>query len=78
MRAMNTDLPSAEAVRDRLKQLKVIDIYDLAGASGVPSSTLLKIRCGVTPNPGLETVRKFFHLLPQRPDTSTEAATATR
>lgn len=61
---MNTDLPSAEVVRDRLKQLKGIDIDDLAGRSGVPSSTLWKIRTGVTPNPGLETVRKFFHLLP--------------
>lgn len=70
---MNTDLPSTEAVRDRLKQLKGIDIDDLAGRSGVPASTLWKIRTGVTPNPGLETVRKFFHLLPVATDTSTQA-----
>jgi predicted transcriptional regulator len=73
---MNTDFPSAEAVRERLKRLKGSDIEALSGTSGVPSSTLWKIRNGHTPNPGLETVRKFFHLLPSPAVTSPQQATA--
>lgn len=61
---MSTFLPSVEEVRAGLQRLNRGDIYRVAEASGVPSSTLWKIRCGVTPNPGIETVRKFFHLLP--------------
>jgi predicted transcriptional regulator len=61
---MNTDLPSIEDVRIRLQGLRDGEIYTVAKASGVPASTLWKIRCGATPNPGIETVRKFFHLLP--------------
>jgi len=61
---MNTDFPSAERLRERLKGLRLAQVDALASASGVPSSTLMKIRNGVTPNPGIETVRKFFHLLP--------------
>ena len=64
MQRMSTAFPSAEDVRARLQGLKDGDIYRVAEASGVPSSTLWKIRCGATPNPGIETVRKFFHLLP--------------
>jgi predicted transcriptional regulator len=70
---MTTEIPSAEAVRDRLKMLKGADLESIAGRSGVPCSTLWKIRTGVTPNPGIETVRKFFHLLPST-DTSTQQA----
>lgn len=67
---MKTDFPSTEAVQTRLKLLKVVEIDALANRSGVPSSTLWKIRNGVTQNPGLETVRKFFHLLPATPSTT--------
>lgn len=61
---MNTALPSIDDVRSRLQMLKDGEIYAVAKASGVPASTLWKIRCGATPNPGIETVRRFFHLLP--------------
>jgi hypothetical protein len=44
--------------------LRTGELRELAAISGVPFRTLLKIRLGDTPNPGLETVRKFFHLLP--------------
>jgi hypothetical protein len=64
MLGMNTSLPSASVVSARLKALKMAEIESLASQSGVPFATLLKIRMGTTPNPGLETVRKFFHLLP--------------
>lgn len=61
---MNTVFPSVDDVRVRLQLLKDGEIYKVAQESGVPASTLWKIRCGATPNPGIETVRKFFHLLP--------------
>lgn len=64
---METSLPSAEQVADRLRPLRMSQLRTLAGESGVPYRTLLKIRLGETPNPGLETVRKFFHLLPATP-----------
>lgn len=70
---MSTLFPSIEDVRARLQMLKDGDIYRVSQHSGVPASTLWKIRCGATPNPGIETVRKFFHLLPASPDTSTTA-----
>lgn len=70
---MNSALPSIEDVRIRLQGLKHGEISAVAKQSGVPSSTLWKIRIGATPNPGLETVRKFFHLLPASTDTSTQA-----
>lgn len=68
MQSMNTSLPSASVVSSRLKALKLAELEVLAQQSGVPFPTLLKIRMGTTPNPGLETVRKFYALLP---DTAT-------
>ena len=61
---MNSTLPSADQVAERLRPLKTQELRGLATKSGVPYRTLLKIRIGETPNPGIETVRKFFHLLP--------------
>lgn len=61
---MSTEIPSMAAVRARLLLLRDAEVDDLAAASGVPASTIRKIRQGVTPNPGFETVRKFFPLLP--------------
>lgn len=70
---MSTEIPTIDEVRERLQSLKSVELDSLAGVSGVPASTLWKIRTGVTPNPGLETVRKFFHLLPVSTDTGTQA-----
>lgn len=61
---METTIPSADDVAARLRRLRMSDLRELAGKSGVPYRTLLKIRLGETPNPGLETVRKFFDHLP--------------
>ena len=77
---MTTSIPAVEEVSRRLKGLKGCELEQLAGDSGVPASTLWKIRVGATPNPGLETVRKFFHLLPaelaqQTPHPAQEATT---
>jgi predicted transcriptional regulator len=64
---MNSLVPSIADVRYRLSSLKDGELDRIAKASGVPASTLWKIRIGDTSNPGLETVRKFFHLLPTTP-----------
>lgn len=61
---MSIEIPPMAAVRARLLLLRDAEVDDLASASGVPASTIRKIRQGVTPNPGFETVRKFFPLLP--------------
>jgi predicted transcriptional regulator len=68
---MNPICPSTEDVRARLLALKDGEIERIAGDSGVPASTLWKIRIGATKNPGVETVRKFFHLLPTAPCSTT-------
>lgn len=64
---MEINIPSTDQVAARLRVMRMSDLRDLAARSGVPYRTLLKIRLGDTPNPGLETVRKFFHLLPATP-----------
>lgn len=64
MQPMNIVVPSTEDVRAGLAALSQAELVDLSSRSGVPFSTLSKIRYGHTPNPGLDTVRKFFHLLP--------------
>ena len=43
----------------------------LALASGVPFTTLWKVRSGETANPGIETVRKFLPHLPELADPPT-------
>ena len=73
---MTTCIPPIEEVSQRLKNLKGYELERLASGSGVPVSTLWKIRIGATPNPGIETVRKFFHLLPATPPTPPAAPAA--
>lgn len=61
---MRTLLPSADQVRTGLQSLSLAELSGLSVRSGVPFSTLVKIRNGHTPNPGLETVRKFYPHIP--------------
>jgi transcriptional regulator with XRE-family HTH domain len=56
---MNTSFPSASEVRAALEALSYAQIVRLAGISGVPMTTLWRLRSGETENPGIETVRKF-------------------
>lgn len=56
-------VPPLTMVRSRLERLSQSQLAQLASDSGVPFGTLMKIRQGVTTNPGIETVRKFFPLL---------------
>lgn len=61
---MCTEIPSSESLRQDLRGLTFAQIEHLALRSGVPFGTLYKIRNGHTPNPGIETVRKFYSHIP--------------
>lgn len=56
---LQTDIPSADDVRVALLRLTYGQMQELARLSDVPFTTLWKVRCGDTPNPRIETVRKF-------------------
>lgn len=53
-------IPPIQDVRAQLAALSVPALRELADKSQVPFDTLTKIRSGYTPNPGIETVRKFY------------------
>lgn len=57
---MNTQIPSIEEVRATLAPISMKQLEALSQASGVPWTTIYKIKLGVTPNPGIETVRRFM------------------
>jgi predicted transcriptional regulator len=57
---MNTQIPSTEDVRLILEKLSMQQLRALSDASGVPWTTIYKIKLGNTPNPGIETVRLFL------------------
>lgn len=69
---MNTNIPSAHDVRERLRRLRPAELVRLSDRSGVPHATLMKIRTGQTKNPGIETVLQF---LPHLPELATEPTT---
>ena len=56
---MNTEIPSAGEVCGWLAPMTNSELQQLAGLSGVPFTTLWKIRSGETENPRIETVRSI-------------------
>lgn len=62
---MKSHIPPLQDIRLQLQALRFADLEVLAQRSGVGFGTLMKIRAGQTPNPGIETVRKFIHHLPR-------------
>lgn len=62
---MATQIPSAQAVRERLIALEHGQMQELSGLSGVPLSTLSNIRNSSSDQgPTVATLRKFWpHLL---------------
>lgn len=56
---MNDTIPSTEQVRAALAPLNGKQLERLAQLSGVPMTTIYKVKLGETTNPGIETVRKF-------------------
>jgi predicted transcriptional regulator len=57
---MNSAIPSAEAVRAALAPLSLKQLEKLAELSGVPFTTIYKVKRGETRNPGIETLRQFM------------------
>jgi hypothetical protein len=61
---MANQIPSAVELKTSSLPSATRMSEELAQASGVPFTTLLKVKDGTTTNPGVETVRKFWpHLL---------------
>lgn len=60
---MNIVIPPMVEVRAELAGLAHARMQELAKLSGVPFTTLWKIKDGTTENPGIETVRKFWPYL---------------
>lgn len=61
---MEQSIPTMDRVRALLGPLSMEQISRLGGLSGVPPTTIYKIKRGETENPGIETVRKFMEHLP--------------
>jgi hypothetical protein len=64
---MVTQIPSLGLIRRRLQRYSMAELEELSESSGVPFSTLLKIKLGTTGNPGIETCRKFWPYLKPEP-----------
>lgn len=56
-------IPPLSMIEARLAKLSQSQVKKLSQDTGVPFGTLMKIRHGITKNPGIETVRMFFPLL---------------
>lgn len=69
---MSTDIPSVAAIRLELQRLGHAATQRLARLSGVPFSTIWKIRDGTTKNPGIETVSQFVRHLDAAKQGATE------
>lgn len=59
IQGMKITIPSGTDVRAWLSPLTNTELQQLGERSGVPFTTLWKIRAGETKNPGVETVRKI-------------------
>jgi len=57
---MNSAIPSAETVRAEMAPLSLKQLEKLSALSGVPFTTIYKIKRGETQNPGIETLRQFM------------------
>lgn len=53
-------IPPVTEIRGLLEKLGHAQVHELARASGVPFTTIWKVRSGETGNPGIETVRKWM------------------
>jgi predicted transcriptional regulator len=56
---MASEIPSGVEIRATLLVLSHSQMQELSRLSGVPFTTLWKVRSGETKNPGIETVRQF-------------------
>ena len=70
---MNTLIPSAAEIAERMADLKPPQLQKLAELSGVPFHTLLKIKSGETSNPRIDTVRQFAPFISEASGPATTA-----
>lgn len=63
---MKIKIPPLASVVSRLKELSEDEIKEIAQKTEIGASTIWKIRCGYTKNPGIETVRQLVENLPRR------------
>lgn len=56
-------IPAAAVIREKLAGLTREQLGVLAECSDTPFATIWKIRTGETPNPGIETCRKFWQFV---------------
>ena len=71
---MNITIPTSLQVREALATLTLAQIERLAALSGVPWTTIYKIKRGETDNPGIETVGRFLpHVQSVRDATEVDA-----
>lgn len=73
---MDITLPSIADVRAKLAPLTLKQLDRLAELSGVPATTIYKIKRGDTENPGMETVRAFLPHVDAARGATTEPAKA--
>lgn len=57
---MRYQIPSHHDVQEILRRFRQAELHEIGIQSGVPFPTIMKIRQGVTRNPGLETVRSIL------------------
>lgn len=57
-------VPSAKQVRRLLASLSIAQLRWIAQKSGVSYGAVRNMQTGVTPNPGIETVRSVLPLIP--------------
>ena len=62
---MDQPIPSAEDIRAALAPLSMKQLDELERLSGVPATTIYKIKRGETGNPGIETLGKFMPFVPR-------------
>ena len=70
----STFIPSGDDVRRALAPFSMAQLERLGELSGVPPTTLYKIKRGFTTNPGIETVGKFMPYVEQVALLTTPAA----
>lgn len=57
---MSIPVPSIEQIREALQPLTLKQLEALEKLSGVPATTIYKIKRGETTNPGVETIGRFL------------------
>jgi len=63
---MRYTIPTSDQVRAVLAPLSFAQMGELAEKTGVPLSTIRRVRCGETARPDVDCVKRLFdHLKPQ-------------